>query len=353
MPSKPSVLVLNGSFGEGGSALFRTAITVSCLTQLPVRIHNVRGGTRKPGLTAEDLSFLKACIHCVKAHHSGAELASEDVTFEPQQAPKPMRTRIDVQEHEEGVQPGSAVILAAALTPILSIAGGYSKLLIHGETYNERTLTFDVFESCTSKAWRHQGLYVQASQQMAGFGFGGAGEITVEIEPSECLPIQWKERGELKEVRIRIITADLADSVAKRGIECAEAILKERKWQGCVEFTEAASRSTGAFVAFCAEFDQGFGSGTAMGARGVRMEQVVKNALAQLDVWMNQAETVDPFIADQLLIPAVLANEPSFYSTTIITQRLITMAWVIKQFIPVHVTITGRVGEPGAIQISR
>ena len=76
-------IFINGSHGEGGSALLRTAIAVSTLTSQPVRIHDVRGAMRKPGLTAEDLTTVHAFADCCGADLEGAEIQSSELKFRP------------------------------------------------------------------------------------------------------------------------------------------------------------------------------------------------------------------------------------------------------------------------------
>lgn len=101
------------------------------------------------------------------------------------------------------------------------------------------------------------------------------------------------------------------------------------------------------------EFETGLGCGTGMGARGVRIETVAEQAFDQFLTWFKSDATVDPYLADQMLLPAALAEAPSTLITSKVTQRLITMAWVIKQFLPIHITIHGRDGEPGVIAVTR
>ena len=145
----------------------------------------------------------------------------------------------------------------------------------------------------------------------------------------------------------------IQSTVGERGAEHAQKILDEAGWPGQTEQQELPSRGPGAFVTFFARFERGMGCGTAMGSRGVRIEQVVRNAHESLMEWMRTEATVDPHLADQLLLPAAMAEGTTSFTVNKITQRLITMAWVVKQFLPIHVTVLGREGEPGSVKVSR
>jgi len=345
-------MVLNGSYGEGGSATFRTALAVAALLQQPVRVHNVRGATRRPGLTSEDLSFLKAISESCAAEVMGDEIESHDVTWTPTRAPRPLYTRIDVQEHEKGQQPGNGLVIVESLLPVLARTGGISKLLVQGETYNSNTLTYEIFERVTLAAHRAQGLYVYPRQEVAGFGFAGRGELVVEVEPSEINPLEWPTRGALKSVHCAITLGELPVSIAERGLEHAAKLCMGKGLELRGEIVEVPSRSPGAYVSFWAHFERGLGSAGSLGARGVRVEHVVNQAFGEFAEWLDTDATVDAYLADQLLLPAVIAGETSFFKTSRITQRLVSMAWVIKQFLPIHITILGQVGEPGTVKVS-
>jgi RNA 3'-terminal phosphate cyclase (ATP) len=359
-------MVLNGSHGEGGGALLRTALAVAALTQQPVRIHNVRGGMRTPGINSEDLCFIRALGLSCLASMQGDDLGSNDLTFVPSRAPRSLNHRLDITEFEKGTVPGNALIVAHALLPVLARAGAYSRLIVHGETYNPNTLSFDAFERVTLAAHRRQGLYAYPNHVMAGFGYGARGEIGFEIEPSALQGLDWAARGALRRIGAVIATAELQESVGQRGVAHVERLFGGEPFETRhgrrevlpnleveAEAIEVRSRGPGAFVTVWAEFEQGFGHGTAMGARGVKIETVVEHAIDAFLPWFKSEATVDPFLADQILLPAAIAESPTTYTTSRVTQRLITMAWVIKQFLPIHITVFGRDGEPGKVTISR
>ena len=168
-------MVINGSQGEGGGALFRTALALSVLTQTPVRVHHIRGGTRRPGITSEDLTFVRMMESVCSPELDGDDLGSEELTFAPTHSPRPLRGVFDVQEHEKGQIPGNALMLAESALPVLARTGAYSVFGVHGETYNPNTLTFDAFSLATLKLHAKQGIVGFAAQAKAGFGFAGRG----------------------------------------------------------------------------------------------------------------------------------------------------------------------------------
>ncbi|HMX12280.1 MAG TPA: RNA 3'-terminal phosphate cyclase, partial [Burkholderiaceae bacterium] len=53
------MISIDGSQGEGGGQVLRSALTLSLATGLPVALHNIRAGRPKPGLMRQHL----ACAH--------------------------------------------------------------------------------------------------------------------------------------------------------------------------------------------------------------------------------------------------------------------------------------------------
>ncbi|MEZ5164214.1 MAG: RNA 3'-terminal phosphate cyclase [Fimbriimonadaceae bacterium] len=89
------------------------------------------------------------------------------------------------------------------------------------------------------------------------------------------------------------------------------------------------------------------------GINGGKPQAFVDTIWGEFLDWWSSDTAVDPFLADQLLVPAVLADGKTHFSTQKVTRRLVTMAWIIKQFIPIQVTIKGREGTKGSVTIQR
>ena len=60
---------------------------------------------------------------------------------------------------------------------------------------------------------------------------------------------------------------------------------------------------------------------------------------------------VDPWLADQLILPLAVAGGDSELRTAKVTEHLLTNARVVKEFLPVQIDIAGEAGEPGTIRI--
>src|SRR6266404_4043149 len=77
------MLKIDGSSGEGGGQILRTALALSAVTGKPCRIEKIRAGRPKPGLLRQHLTAVKAAATISGATVTGAELGSGAVTFTP------------------------------------------------------------------------------------------------------------------------------------------------------------------------------------------------------------------------------------------------------------------------------
>ncbi len=354
MPTQqPDPVTLNGSYGEGGGALVRTAVAMSALTQQPLSLYSVRGGLRKPGLTSEDLTFIDALGDCTRAEVAGAGLGSDELVFRPKSLPKKLVGSYDVRAHEKGKVPGNAQILLTGMIPILARTGGYSEVAVQAETHNEKTIGFDAFERVTLPAMRRFGLYAFPRLVTPGFGFGSSGEVAVEVEPSVLTAVEWADRGRLLTVGAAVSTGDVGERVGEAAQACLAEVGKSKGLEIECDVVALSSKTKGATVTVWAEFERGFGSGTAALGKDGTIEEVATLAFHRFYEWYETDATIDSFLADQLLLVAVQAEGRTVLTTPMVTHRLMTMAWVVRQFMPIHITVLGREGEPGTVTIER
>lgn len=353
MTAQPDPIRLNGSYGEGGGALVRTAVAMSAITQQPLSLFGVRGGMRKPGLTSEDLTFIEAIGDCTEATVEGAGPGSDEIYFRPKCLPHGVNGRYDVHSHEKGKVPGNAQIVLVGMVPILARAGTYSEVAVCAETHNEKTIGFDALDRVTLPAFRRFGLYAFARLLSPGFGFASQGEVSVEVEPSSLNAVEWPDRGRLVSAGAAVSLGDLDEKVGEAAASAVREAGRGRGLEIECDVAVLSSKSKGATVTVWAEFERGFGSGTAALGREGTIEEVAMNAFHRFTEWFDSGATVDAFLADQVLLVAVQAEGRTVITTPLVTHRLTTMAWVVRQFMPIHVTVLGREGGPGTVTIER
>ena len=352
MPQVGALVVVEGSYGEGGGALLRTALCMAALTQQATRVENVRGGTRFPGLDAEDLTLLKALEVACAAEVSGAEIGSQSVSFLPARRARGISGPLETSRTKAN-RGANALVVIAGLLPVLSKTGLYSSLSVQGETYGAHALSYDYFANVTLRALRAFGLYAFPSLELAGFGRESDGEVSIDVEPSVLKGVDWTERGKLLSVNAVVATGAVPPTIGARAIGHLKHLAQNANLPLTATHQEVASKSAGVYVTTWAEYENGMGGGAAMGARGIRVEALAQSAFTETLDWMASAATIDPFLSDQILLAAVLAESESNFKVSRLTQRFLTTAWVVKQFTPIHITIRGTEDGPGQVTVRR
>src|SRR4051794_12922627 len=79
------MIVIDGSRGEGGGQILRTALSLSLVTGKAFRIEIIRAGREKPGLLRQHLTAVCAAAEVGSAELTGATLGSKQLSFEPKQ----------------------------------------------------------------------------------------------------------------------------------------------------------------------------------------------------------------------------------------------------------------------------
>lgn len=352
MPALGSPILIDGAHGEGGGGLIRAALVMSALTQQPLRLENIRGGTNHPGLDFEDIALVRALATCTSAEIVGADIGSSSLSYLPTQRPKGLKQALDLPGEHTRRNPNALVVLNALL-PVMARSGMYSIVSLKGETYGHHALTYDYFANVTLPTLARLGIGATADLERAGFGREAAGEVTMEVEPSSIVGFQWPDRGKLLACRATLVTSDMPALIGQRGISHLEKMAQHAKVSIDAETFPVEAANRGVFVTVWCQYERGMAGATAMGSRGVRVETLVQAAFEEVLNWMATDATVDPFLADQILIPAALAEEGSTFKVNELTKRFLTTVWVVKQFLPIHITVRGVEGEPGVVTVRR
>jgi RNA 3'-phosphate cyclase len=117
----PAPITLDGSQGEGGGQILRSALALSLITGRAFRIHRIRAGRSKPGLMRQHLACVEAAVRIGTATAEGATLGSQELTF----SPGPIVTGT----HEFQIaSSGSTMLLLQSILPPLLLARQPSEL---------------------------------------------------------------------------------------------------------------------------------------------------------------------------------------------------------------------------------
>jgi RNA 3'-terminal phosphate cyclase (ATP) len=327
---------IDGSAGEGGGQILRSALTLSLVTGRPFRIERIRAGREKPGLLRQHLTAVHAAASMSSARVSGAELGSSTLEFAP--------GGIEGGEYRLAVATaGSATLVLQAVLPALLVATRPSRLTLEGGTHNPYAPPFDFLAKTFLPLMRRMGATVDLTLDAHGFYPAGGGRFTVTVEPCTRLtPLRLIERGHVT-VRARGLVASLPGKIAKRELGVVRQRLGVDRTQCRIEAIET-SVGPGNILLIELESAEVTEVVTGFGIKGVSAEQVAADACDEAEAYLKADVPVGIHLADQLLVPMALAGRGAFRTLTP-SAHTTTNTDVIRRFLDVAISITQEQGD--------
>src|SRR5690606_5897510 len=159
---------IDGSYGEGGGQILRTALSLSVCFGEPFRIANIRPRRSPPGLRPQHLAAVHAAAAISDAEVVGAAVASQELTFTPK------RAAFGDFEFSIGTA-GSTTLVLQTLLPSLITAPGPSTVLIEGGTHNPKAPTYEFLACAFLPLVERMGPTIRPELIRAGFYPRGGG----------------------------------------------------------------------------------------------------------------------------------------------------------------------------------
>jgi RNA 3'-terminal phosphate cyclase (ATP) len=324
------VIHLDGSQGEGGGQILRTALALSLCTGQAFRIANIRAGRQKPGLLRQHLTSVNAAAEIGAATVDGARLGSSELVF------RPATLRPGTHRFAVGTA-GSAMLVLQTILPALLMADSESIVTCQGGTHNPFAPTFDFIDRCFATQLRRMGANVDLHLRTAGFFPAGGGEFTARItsSPRKLAPISITEKGPLASRAATIIIANLSDDIAQREL----AVLKENLAWPEDAFTIRRlenSPGPGNIIQIEEQHEHITEITTAFGEKGLAAESVASAAIDAHRRHLRTDAVVGEHLADQLLLPMALAGVGTFVLGKP-TRHTLTNAETIQKFLPTKI----------------
>lgn len=322
------MIVIDGSQGEGGGQVLRTALSLSMVTGNPFRMFNIRARRSHPGLRRQHLTAVRAAQTMSSAAVEGACLGALEITFSPEEL-KPGRYAFDVGTA------GSTTLIAQTLIPGLMRASASFHITLEGGTHNPMSPPFDFLERAYLPLLRRMGVCVQAQLIARGFYPAGGGRLELTMTPTERLsPIELSSRGALIQKEAHAIVSQLPLSIAYRELD---VICDALAWPESVlhAFEEKHTKGPGNVVIVALTFEQLTEVFTGFGQRGVPAEKVASTVARRVSDYLAGNAAVGIYLADQLLVPMALAGGGRF-TTLRPSQHTTTNIRIIETFLPVR-----------------
>ncbi|MFM9881890.1 MAG: RNA 3'-terminal phosphate cyclase [Burkholderiales bacterium] len=339
-----AVLEIDGAFGEGGGQLVRTAVALSAISGIPIRVNDIRARRMRPGLAPQHLAAIHAIADLCSANTEGLRPGSEELFF----APGPIEGGSHV--FDVGTA-GSVTLVLQALLPVMTAARSPVDVRITGETDVMAAPPLDYFLHVLMPILQRFGVDALISSARRGYFPKGGGEVDVLVTPSSLRGAGNLLSNTVRDVQGIAHTANLHASIAERMRDAALASLGDAVHADIrVSTGELAFGAGGAIVVWADSGTTRLGAGR-VAQPGVRAETLGQGVAEELRADLAAGAGLDRHAADQVLVYAALASGPTSYRVREVTEHARTVMWLIEQFFAVQFRIAERAGETLEVRI--
>lgn len=350
------MIEIDGSYGEGGGQIVRTAVALSGISNMPVRISNIRQNRPNPGLSHQHVNAIGTLAQLCGAKTTGVIKGSTCITFVPS----------TIKGGEYYVDIGTAGSIALLLQCILPVAiaisasiggGGRTcrgtdvetetrfvadspapvRITVRGGTDVRWSPTIDYMKHVTLAALSKMGVECTIVTLHRGYYPRGGGCVKLEVRPSKLRGFDYL-RGDANSAADTVYgisaSSKLPCHVPKRQRQSAMDALVDAGYATDVDVECEDFESTGSSITLWS----GFMGSSALGERGLPAEKVGSLvAMGILDELKSRA-SVDCHLSDQLIPYMGLCRAGSF-TVQELTGHTKTNIWVVEKFLDVRFDI--------------
>ncbi len=350
------MIELDGSYGEGGGALVRTALALSVLTGKEFSVKNIRAGREQGGLKAQHLQAIMALKQFCNAETNEVQVGSTELWF------KPGKMKRGIFSIDIGTAGSISLLLQALVLPSM-FAPGKVTWNITGGTCGKWQAPIDYIQNVLVPQLQRFVEKIEVKIMKRGYYPAGGGMVRVEITPRfslatydsfeafyEELPFKvpkiiFSAQGKLEQIRgVVDVSSSLQEKeVGERIQHAVESSLKQYNVPVTVRVEYASALSPGGNVTLWALYSTkgkvDVDNPVILGADVIlekekTAEQMGKQASEKLQKELNAGVPVDHYITDQI-IPFLGLLPGSKMAVKELTPHARTNVYVAEKFLPI------------------
>ena len=329
------MIEIDGSHGEGGGQIIRTAVALSALTKEPVKIFNIRNKRTNPGLRPQHMNAVKAVAELCNAETKGAEVGSTSLEFIPDLI-ESKTINIDIGTA------GSIPMVLQALMPAALFSKKDFTFRIKGGTSVHFSPPIEYFQHVFCDFIKKMGADVFVKVEQHGFYPKGGGKVLVKVKNAELNPLELLSRGNFVSTHVYSkATNDLKKAqVAERQLKGFKKEFGETSYE-TTKSDYVESLSTGTLIHAHNHYEHCTIGAESLGKQGKPAEKVGEECAKKLKKEISFDSTLDSHMLDQIIpYMAVLGGKFSFGE---MTSHAETNIWVTEKFLPVKFEINKNV----------
>ena len=311
-------LKIDGSFGEGGGQIVRTALTLSCITRKAIILENIRQNRKNPGLKPQHLTAIKILQKICNADVEGAKIGATSFKFIPKEIK-------EVSIREDTGTAGSISLILQVLIPICVVCEKKLELFIRGGTDVLWSPTFDYTQYVLGEAYSRMGINFSIKLIKRGYYPKGGGEVKIEIRPSKIRSISLTTRH-TKKLKLFCSFSKLPLELIQEKTEIIKSKLVEKKFdvENIIRKEDAVDSGVSLLIISVDEnsiigIDSLFDKKT--NEFSLDVNKITENNLG-----------VDENLADMLVLPSSLSNDLTIFTVPKISKHLETNLYVTSKF---------------------
>lgn len=309
---------IDGSYGEGGGQILRSAVTLSCITKTPIRIENIRHNRQNPGLGAQHLTAMKILSKICNAQVSGLKIGSTEIEFSPGDIK-------DLEISEDIGTAGSISLILQVLIYAVSLCKKNLKLLIKGGTDVPWSPTMDYTRYVLRDALASFGIKYSLEIKKRGYYPKGGGVIDLEVFPCEKIsPISFTNKT-TKDVSLVCTYSDIEERKIQTEFTNIENDFIKNGYNVKTKISEQSAANMGAAIlAYSKDENSISGVDSLWSLQKGFGESFSKR-------FMSNSLGVDENLADMLIVPASQSKETSVFRVAKITKHLQTNLYITSK----------------------
>jgi RNA 3'-terminal phosphate cyclase (ATP) len=324
------LLIIDGSTGEGGGQILRSALTISTIIKKPVKIINIRTKRNNPGLRHQHVTTIKLLSKLFNINIENVRLGAEwiNIIFDK----KDIEINKDIPNIDIGTA-GSIPLLLQTLIPTIAISQQNIVIQLTGGTDVKYSPTIDYIKYVMKDAFSKIGIFFNINVIKRGFYPNGKGIVNINIQKANTLkPIDFCN---FKEINPNILSTvgNLPKHITDRQISGALSNL-EKNGIKCDKYKSSIenSASPGSSILIYSTSESGIYLGAdSIGEKNIRAETVGYNASKRFIEDYKFQACIDSHLADMLVLPLSFVKEKSRYKISTISQHLLTNLEIIKK----------------------
>jgi RNA 3'-terminal phosphate cyclase (ATP) len=341
------MLQIDGSQGEGGGQILRSALSLSLLTKTPFRITNIRAGRKRPGILRQHFVCVEAAQSIGDAEVQGLDMGSTELVFQPRTLTGGAYT------FAIGGAGSTTLVFQTVLLPLLLGTSAPSTLRFEGGTHNPMAPPVDFLEA-SFLALLGRMLPADAGVDVSfgrhGFYPAGGGAWSATVRPGRSLGrLDLLERGAILEQRALAIVSQIPRRVAERELDALAATLGWDR-EACRPRSTPEPRGPGNVLLATVRSEHVTEVFVGFGQRGVRSEDVAAGVAAEVTRYLRAGVPVFEHLADQLLLPLAVGEGGSF-RTVRPTDHARTQAEILEAFLGVKVRFAEEADDVWRVEV--